>query len=360
MVYRERFWEDEYWSRFGSNIWLLFKTSNLLLQTLGTDESASYVEKTALLTKYIVEKLSEYVDIEEPEPPGATGADLITYYMRMIADLAIGKNPTVTLVWVLRNISFEYIRASFDTVREDPSRFDYLANILGLQVVYEPPELLTGGEIDLSLYHAPGYLDNIVLKPRAESTGGGRFKYVLEITENINFEKQSIASLIIRLGLLSWEILRKKPGIFSIYETTDARSTYLELASAKIPSRAVELVEEIGLNVLGTGKIYIFKDEYLGENSSINLVYETDTYQVSVPVPKACLEALYELRGPLVFSGDFCLSTDILLKDTKYELGDVKRKTNVVEFLRSIHPYIFLGLWDLVFLGNKILLVSRI
>ncbi len=360
MVFREKFWEDSYWSNFGSSVWLLFKTSTLLLNILGSDESARYVEKTALLAKYIVEKLSEFIDIEEPEEPGARGADLVTLYMRMMADLAIGKNPTVTLAWIFRNISFEYARASFETIRDDPRRFDYLANILGLRVIYEPPELLTGGEIDLSLYHAPGYLDNLVFKARAESLGGGRFKYILEIGEKVDLEKQSVGALIVRLGLLSWEILGRKPGIFSIYEATDARTMYLELASTKIPTRARELVEEKDIIALGSDKIYFFKDEYIGENSSINLVYESDTYQAGVPMPKACSRSIYSFKGPLVFTTSLCASTDLLLRETKVEMGKEERKTNIVEFLRGIHPYIFLGVWDLLILEDKILLISRI
>ncbi len=362
MVYTEKFWLDTYWIRFGERVWRLFKTSTVLIGMLGTDESARYVELTAILTKYLVEKLSEYVELEEPEASGAVGAALITEYMRSIADFAIGKDPTVTLAWVFKNITFEYARASFDTIAEDPRRFDYLADILGLRVIYEPPELLTGGEIDLSLYHAHGYLDKIKINPGVISLGGSRFKYVLRITDEFKPEEESIGSLIIKLGLLAWEILRRKPGILAIYDTVDARSTYLELATGKIPPRSAEIVESLDLGVLGDGKIYTVKDEHMNDKGEINIVFESDQYTVGVPMPRACRDVVYGFKGPLVYSGDLCLESDILLREYKYEINEPSsKKTSVIEFLRGIQPYVFLGLWDFLLTDKgDIILYTRI
>ncbi len=362
MVYTEKFWQDTYWIRFGERVWRLFKTSTTLIGMLGSDESVRYVELTAVIAKYLVEKLSEYVEMEEPESSGAMGAALITEYMRSVADFAIGKNPTVTLAWVFRNITFEYARASFESITEDPRRFDYLADILGLKVIYEPPELLTGGEIDLSLYHAPGYLDHITIHPGVVSLGGGRFKYILRITSEFKPEEESVGSLIVKLGLLAWEILRRKPGILAIYDTVDARSAYLELASGKIPSKAAEIVESLGLGVLGDGKIYTVKEESMNDKGEINIVFHSDQYTVRVPMPKACRDAVYGFNGPLVYAGAICLESDILLRENKYTIKDpAEKKTSIVEFLRGVQPYIYLGLWDIMITERgSIILYTRI
>ncbi len=355
------FWREEYWSRFARDVWRLFIISNELASILGHDEAAGYVEATALLTKHIVEKLSEYVEVEEPEHPGVTGAMLVSEYMKSLAEYAIGKNPVVTLAWVFRNITFEYARANYEEIREKPERFDYLAEILGLEPVYEPPELLTGGEIDLRLYHAVGHLDNVVFEPGSEHLGGNRFRYVFRIKDMIDYGKASIAALIIRLGMLSWEILHSKPGILSIFETTDARSMYLELASTKIPPLAHEIVETRGINVLGDGKVFYIRSERIDSDASINMEFFSDTYDVNVPMPKACRSAVYRINGPLVYSYDLCLSTDILLKENSYGFGDdARNRLNIVEFLRGIQPYVYLGVWDLVFIDDKILLYTRI
>lgn len=360
MVYNEIFWEDSYWARFGENVWRLFKISVELASILGKDEALDYVNTTALISKYIVEKLSEHVELEEPEPPGVRDAFLVTEYMKAIADFAIGKNPTVTLAWVMRNITYEYIRVHFESVYEKPERFDYLANILGLEQIYEPPELLTGREIDLTFYHAPGYLDHIDIKPGVEHAGGGRFRYVLEIRDNPVFEKASIGSLIAKLGLLSWEILRRKPGILSIFETTDARNLYLELAISKIPPQASEIIESRSIHVLGDGRIYYFRDERIESDGTLKLIFVSDQYNVGVPIPKACRDVVYELKGPLVYIYEVCLETDLLLRENKHSISDESsRKINVVEFLRGIQPYVFLGLWDLVFKDDKFIVFSR-
>ncbi len=360
MIYRERFWEEDYWTRFGERVWYLFKVSTSLIGILGNDESTPYVELTAKLAKYIVEKLSEYVEVEEPVGSSVIGAELVTEYMRSLADFAIGKDYTVTLAWVFRNITFEYARASFDQISEDPRRFDYLADILGLRVIYEPPELLTGGEIDLSLYHAPGHMDHVELSLRAKSLGKGRFKYVVTLTDKFVPEESSIGALIVRLGLLAWEMLRRKPGIMAIYDTIDARTTYLELATSRIPPKATEVIESHGIGVLGDGRIFIFKREYVDTDGNIIVVVESETYTMGTPVHKACKETVYSWKGPLIHIHKFCTQTDLLLQETKYEIEDTDRKINVVEFVRGIQPYIFLGLWDLILYDDKTMLYTRI
>ncbi len=360
MVYEEHFWEDDYWSRFGKEVWRLFKVSSELIGVLGKDEATDYVNTAAMLSKYIVEKLSEHVEIEEPEPPGVRDALLVTEFMKTIADFAIGKNPVTTLAWIMRNITYEYIRVNFESIYEKPERFDYLVNILGLEQIYEPPELLTGREIDLSFYHAPGYLDNTDILPGVEHAGGGRFRYVLKIRDRPDYEKMSIGALIVKLGLLSWEILRRKPGILSIFETTDARTLYLELAATKIPPQATEIIESKGIHVLGDGRIYYFKDEKFEPDGGITITLISDQYNVGVPIPKACRDSIYELRGPLVYIYEICLETDLLLRENKYSLSkEPSKKLNVVEYLRGIQPYIYLGVWDLVFKDNKFIVVSR-
>jgi hypothetical protein len=97
MVYGERFWEDTYWSSFGVRVWRFFKTCASLMDMLGTDESSKYVELATLISKHLVEKLSEYVKLEEPESPGAVGGGAYHEVHEGLADFSIGKDPTVTL-----------------------------------------------------------------------------------------------------------------------------------------------------------------------------------------------------------------------------------------------------------------------
>ena len=361
MVYDEKFWEEDYWSRFGSEVWSLFKTAVELTSVLREDECLPYVNAVINVSKNIVEKLSEHVELEEPEPPGARDATLVTEFMRKIAGFAIGKNPTVTLAWVFRNVTYEYVRSSFDSIAEKPERFDYLASILGLKQVYQPPEILTSGEIDLSLYRISDYMENITIETSVEPGSGGRFKYVLRVRDKPELEKSSIGSLIIRLGMLAWEILRSKPGILAIFETVDARTLYLDLARSRIPARSTELVEALALHVLGDGKIYRFREEKIESDGSITLTFISDDYNVGVPIPKACRNVVYEFKGPLVHVYELCEETDLLLRETKYSVGDsVKKKFNVVEFLRAIQPYIFLGVWDTALIGDKFIIFSRV
>ena len=361
MVYEEKFWEEDYWSRFGTSVWALFKISVELLNILKEDECVPYVNTVIQLTKHIVEKLSEYVEIEEPEPPGARDAMLVTQFMRTLADFAIGKNPTVTLAWVFRNVTFEYVRASFNTIYEKPERFNYLASILDLKQVYQPPELLTGGEIDLSFYHLNGYLENPIIEPLVEPASGGRFKYILRIRDKPDFGKSGVGALIVRLGMLAWEILREKPGILAIFETVDARSLYFDLARSRIPARATEIVESLAIHVLGDGKIYRFREEKVEADGTITLTFVSDEYNMGVPIPKSCRNVVYEFKGPLVHAYEFCQETDLLFRENKYEVsGEAKKKMNVVEFLRGIQPYLFLGVWDMFYLGDKFILFSRI
>jgi len=203
-------------------------------------------------------------------------------------------------------------------------------------------------------------MDHVELSLRAKSLGKGRFKYVVTLTDKLVPEESSICALIVRLGLLAWEILRRKPGIMAIYDTIDARTTYLELATSKIPPKAAEVIESHGIGVLGDGKIFIFKKEYIDTDGNIIAVIESDTYTVGVPVPKACKEAVYSWKGPLIHIHRLCTQTNLLLQETKYEIENTDRKINVVEFLRGIQPYIFLGLWDIILYEDKTILYSRI
>jgi len=361
MVYDQPFWMDSFWSSFGTFVWRLFKISTELSSIIGSDESTEYINTIALISKHIVEKLSEHVDIEEPEEPGARDAYLVSEFMKNMAELAIGKNPVTTLAWVMRNITFEYARVNFEPIYEKPERFDYLSKMIGLELVYQPPELLTGREIDLSFYHLPGYLDNVEIEPSVDHAGGGRFRYVLKIREKTDFEKSSIGALIARLGLISWDLLRHKPGILSVFETTDARSMYLELAVSKIPPQASEIIESRAIHVFGDGKIYYFRDEKMGPDGSIHITFQSDQYNVSIPMPKACRDSLYELKGPLVYVYEICVESDMLLREYKYGFGkEPVKKLNIVEYLRGIQPYIFLGLWDIVSIDNRFMLISRI
>uniref|UniRef100_A0A7C4DAC5 Uncharacterized protein n=1 Tax=Staphylothermus marinus TaxID=2280 RepID=A0A7C4DAC5_STAMA len=362
MVYEDKFWEEEYWSVFGSRVWRIFKICNELIPIIGKDESIEYINTITQLSKYIVEKLSEKVEIEEPEDIGLKDIQLVIEFMKSIADIAIGKNTTVTLAWITRNITYEYIRANFTTIREKPDRFDYLASILDLTKLYDPPDLLKTSEVDLTMYHATGYLDNVEIESSIESVKGGRFRYVVKIRDKVNYEKDSLGSLIIRLGLMAWEILRRKPGIFSIFETIDPRNMYLEIARSRVPVKAHEIVETKSIQILGDGKVYSFKDEKIETDGSITITLASDQYSTSVPMPVACRTSVYELKGPLVYAYNFCQETDLLFKNTRYLIeNEFRNRFNVVEFLRGIQPYIFLGLWDQIFIENsKFIVISRI
>lgn len=362
LVYEDKFWEDEYWSGFGSRVWRLFKVGVELLSIVGKDESSSYINTVVQLSKSIVEKLSERVEIEEPEDVGARDVMLVVEYMRSLAELAIGRDSTVTLAWVFRNTTFEYARASFTSIRERPERFDYLANILDLEKVYEPPDLLKSGEVDLSFYHATGYLDNVEIESSVEPMKGGRFRYIVKFRDRVDYERDGLGSLIVSLGLMSWETLRSKPGILAIFETIDPRSMYLEIARSRVPTKALEIVETRAIQALGDGKIYSLREERVEPDGTITITLASDQYSAGVPLPVACRAAVYELRGPLVYSYDFCQETDLLFRNTRHIFEKEHRnKYNVVEFLRGIQSYLFLGLWDQIFIDNrsKFVVVSR-
>lgn len=361
MVYQEQFWLDKYWSDFGKKTWRLFKTSVELLGVLGeSDEASKFVNLAALLAKHIVEKLSKHVDVEEPEFSGSKDAYLVVDFMKEIADFAIGKNPTVTLTWLLRNVSFEFVRVNFNTVMEKPERFDYLIKILGFKEIYTPPEILTGREIDLTFYHAPGYLDNVEVKTGVEHVGKGKFKYIIELIDKPNFENNSLASLITRLGLLSWEILRSKPGILSIFETVDAKAQFLELAQTKIPSKSREIVESRSIHALGDGRVYHIAEERVTPEGSILIKLVSDQYNVGIPMPKACRDAVFEFKGAIINVYEVCLETDIVLRETKHSYSsEPVRKLNVIEYIRGIQPLVYLGLWDIVYINGKHMLIAR-
>jgi len=360
VVYEERFWEDEYWSRFGSGVWLLYKLSIEVSALLKNDESLPYVNLIAELSKNIVEKLSEHVELEEPESPGGRDVSLVIEFMRRVAEYAIGKNPTVTLAWVMRCITYEYARASFTSIAEKPERFAYLAEILGMERVYQPPELLTGGLVDLALYRFKGYLEKPLIEAGVEVKSGGRFRYAIRISEKLDTSKASIGSLIVWLGLTSWELLRSKHGILAMFETTDARALYIDIARTRVPVKAVEITERLGLQVMGDGRIFKLRDERISGDRSITLTYVSDEYSVGIPMPKACRDVVYEFAGPIVQIHEFCSEADMLLREVKWSINSsVKRKVNVVEFMRGIQPYIFLGLWDLVLLDNGFVLLTR-
>lgn len=362
MVYEDRFWEDEYWTSFASRVWRLFKICNELIPILGRDESIEYINTVTQLSKRIVEKLSEKVEVEEPEDTGLRDIQLIIEFMKTLAELSIGRDTTITIAWIMRNITFEYARSSFTTIRERPDRFDYLTNILDLVKIYDPPELLKTSEVDLTLYHANGYLDNVEVEPSIESTKGGRFRYIVRIRDRVDYEKDGLGSLIIRLGLISWEILRSKPGILSIFETIDARNMYLEMARSRIPTKASEIIETRSIQALGDGKIYSFRDEKIEHDGAITITLVSDQYSASVPLPVACRTSVYELKGPLVYAYNFCEETDLLFRNTKYSIdNEYRARFNAIEFLRGIQPYIYLGVWDQVFISNnKFIIISRI
>lgn len=362
MVYDEQFWLDKYWSKFAGDTWGLFKISVELLGLIsGEEEVSRYVNLSAQLSKHIVEKLSRYVEVEEPPAPGVKDAYLIVEFMKKISEFVIGKNPVVTLTWIFKNITFEYARVNFVSIAEKPERFDYLAKILELEEKYTPPEILTGREIDLTFYHAKGYLDHVELSGLVEHFGKGRFRYAILITDKPDFEKDSLASLIIRLGLLSWELLKSKPGILSIFDTIDAKAQFLEMAQSKIPSKAREIVDSKPIRVIGDGKIFSLAEEKVGPDGSIVFKLTSDQYGVTVPMPKACRDALYEYRGALVNVYEICVETDILLRETKCSFSEQPaRKLNVIEYMRGIQPFVYLGLWDIIFQGDKHLLITRI
>jgi len=362
LVYEEQFWISKYWSKFAGDVWSLFKVSVELLGLLGSEEETSkYINLSALLTKHIVEKLSKYVEVEEPPSPGVKDAYLVVEFMKKISDFAIGKNPVVTLAWIFKNITYEYARVNFVSIAEKPERFDYLAKILELEEKYTPPEILTGREIDLTFYHAKGYLDHVELKVTIEHFGKGRFRYAVMFIDKPDFEKDSLASLIIRLGLLSWELLRSKPGILSIFDTVDARAQFLELAQSKIPSKAREIVESRPIRAVGDGKIFSLAEERIAPDGSILFKLVSDQYGVTVPMPKACRDVIYEYRGALVNVYEVCVETDILLRETKYSFSEQPlRKLNVIEYMRGIQPFIYLGLWDILYYSDKHILITRI
>jgi hypothetical protein len=195
----------------------------------------------------------------------------------------------------------------------------------------------------LSIYHAAGFLDKPAFDVGAISLGGGRFRYVLKVTDTFKPSEEGIGSLIVRLGLLAWEVLRRKPGILAIYDTVDARSTYMELAIGKIPPKSAEIIESRDIGALGDGKIFTFKDDRIDEKGNIIVTFQSDDYKVEVPVPKACRDAAYTFKGPLVYKNSVCTETDILLKDNKYNISETNNKLNAIEFLRGIQPHIFLG-----------------
>ncbi len=361
MPFEPKFWEDSFWVSLGNRVWYLFEYAVRSLDVLGDDDSGEYVRACAELSKGIVEKLSEYFELSEPVVPEMGGAEAVIEFMRNLAEFCIGRDHAITLAWTTRFITIEYVLASYPILKSKPDYLDKLFEILGSDVVYEPPSLFRSGEIDLTVYGFPGYLDDVSIEVSSVRKDKEQFVYkVLFRDKSFNVDKQSLGSLLIKLGLLAWHILSRKPGILSIFETTDARTIYLERASTRIPSEARDSMESIDLGFFGDGRKFYFEDEYIGEGGHV-IVYRSDPYKAAYPIPKACKEAFYYIKGGVVYKKSICMETTLTLSKTTQSFSEQPGwKANILQFLRTLSPYIFLGIVDIVKLkSDQWVLVMR-
>ncbi len=360
MPFRPRFWEDGFWVNLGERLWGLFELARATLELVEGDDSEPYVRAAAVVSKRLVELIGEKFELEEPVLGEFTGARLVTEYMRLLASFSIGRDEAVTLAWTTRFITAEYALASYEFFKEKPENLDRWIALTGAEVFYEPPALFRGGEIDLTIYHYPGYLEDPVIEPRAEHAGEGKFRYRVRITEKPG-GRESIGGLLAKIGLVAWATLHDMPGILSVFRATDARTIYLERAGTRIPSEAAELYDTMGMASLGDGKPYYFTGEGVDRDGRVWLEYASEPEKLGFPVPRKCSNSVYEIKGALVIRERLCLETNLSLTKTSYTIEATElQRLNVLEALRCLSPYIFLGLIDVVKLGGKkIMLVSR-
>ena len=362
MSFEPKFWEDKFWEETGNRVWYLFEYAVRSLDVLSDDDSGEYVRACAEISKGIVEKLSEYVDLSEPTIPEMSGAEAVIEFMKNLAELCIGRDYAVTLAWTLRFITIEYLLASYPVLKDKPEYIDKLFDILGSDVVYEPPAMFRTSEIDLTVYGFPGYLDNVSIETTSVRKGREGFVYKLVFRDkNPDIDKQSLGSLLVKLGLLSWHLLSRKPGILSIFETTDARTVYLERASTRVPVEVRDSVDSLGLAFLGDGSIFYYVDEYIGGENRHTIVYHSEQLKPGQPMPRACKDAYYVIKGGIVYKKRFCIESNISLDKTVYDVSEqLDWRTNILQFLRTLSPYIFLGIVDVVRIKNdQWLLIMR-
>ncbi len=363
MPFEPRFWEDKFWRGIGERVWTLLEYARHSLDVLKGDESEEYIKASALISKTIVEKISEEFELSEPEIPELSGADAVTEYMKLLAEMAIGRDEAITLAWTLRFITLEYLYASYPVLKAKPELADELLGRLGSDLVYDPPSMFKTSDIDLTIYAFKGYLDNINVTADIVREGGEKFRYKLVIRDKeADPEKQSLGSLLVKLGLLSWYIMAARPGLLTIYRTTDVRGVYLDRAGTRVPSAARDLVDEVGVVFLGDGSPFTFFREYIGEKGAHIIEFTSEQYKPSFPVPKACKESVYVVHGGIIRRRNLCVEANITLSKVNYILGEESEwKTSAVEFLRGLSPYIFLGVVEVVRLQNdEWILITRV
>ncbi len=360
MPFQPRFWEDKFWVSLGERLWALFELARATLELVEGDDSEPYVRAAAVISKKLVEGIGEKFELEEPVVGELTGARLVTEYMRLLSSFSIGRDEAVTLAWTTRFITAEYAFASFDFFSEKPENFDRWVALTGAEVFYEPPAIFRGGEIDLTIYHYPGYLDNPSIEASAEHAGEGRFRYRVRIVE-AGGGRESIGALLAKIGLVAWATLHDMPGILSVFRATDARSIYLERAATRIPSEAQELYESMNIGSLGDSKPFFFVAEGVDRDGRVWMEYRCEPEKLGYPVPRKCSDAVYLIKGALVWRERLCLETNLTLTKTEHRIeASEQGRINVLEMLRGLSPYIFLGLIDVVKLGGKkFMLVSR-
>ncbi|GEM_PF-2041775 len=354
MPFEPKFWEKRFWTDTGNRVWRLLELARLSLDVLKGDESEEYIRASAVLSKAIVEKISEEYELEEPELPELSGADAVTEYMKQLADTAIGRDEAVTLAWTIRFTTLEYIFASYPVLKAKPELLDTLLDFLGSDLVYDPPNIFKSGDIDLTIYAFKGYLDNVDLVIDIVHEGKEQFRYRLKIIDKeTDPSKQGLGSLLVKLGLVSWYIISRRPGLLTIYRSPDIRSVYLDRAGTRIPSVARELVDSMGVVFLGDGSPFHIDSETVSGNGQHIVIFSSEQYKPSFPMPKACKDSVYTVHGGIFSRKGLCVETNITLSEANYSFTEESNwRVSAIELLRSLSPYIFLGVIDVVRLSN--------